>query len=98
MNSSIGTAKSALNAATIRQANTAHSLANINTPPFRPRQLDQVESVPAGTRIAGAKQGGARDVINDTAELILNRYAYISNTGTVKVQHKMIGELLDIIA
>ena len=103
MEISLNTSVSGLRASEIRMISAAHAIANVNTPQFKPSISQQTDVLPQGTRISSFSQSptiqdGADNLITATKEAIISKDTFSANAKAVKMQDRMTGTLLDLIA
>jgi flagellar basal body rod protein FlgG len=82
----------------------AHDVANINTPGFSQQVPQQVEKTPVGVRIGSISRtpnpDPARsntDFAEEAVEMIENKNTLAANAKVIKVQDRMVGDLLDMV-
>ncbi|MDR0303799.1 MAG: hypothetical protein LBH98_03385 [Chitinispirillales bacterium] len=104
MISSVMSSISAIKADILRTDVSAHNTANINTPGFAKTVVVQT-SQDSGTEITAmhkiespSKRLSATDFAEETAELIKAKADLAFNSKVIKIQDKMLGELLDLKA
>jgi flagellar hook protein FlgE len=105
MDVTLNTATSGMQAAIARQNVTAHNIANVVTPGFEQMNAQQAETPPAGVRITGYTrtsnpnpQASGTDLAQQMVDLKINNDDFAANTKVFKVQDRMIGEAIDLIA
>jgi flagellar hook protein FlgE len=105
MDMSLNTATSGMQAAMIRQDVNANNIANAVTPGYEQMNARQTEMAPAGTRISAITRTpnpnpgmSGTDLARQMVEMKLNKNDLTANTKVFKVQDKMIGEVIDLIA
>lgn len=97
MNVSLNIPVSGLQSISIRQDVTANSIANTNTPSFTPRQTLQSELKEGGTVVSSITPSPGSDLTSQMTDLIQNKGMYTANAKVVKVEDRMLGELLDMV-
>jgi len=99
MSVSINSSLSGLNAATISQNVTAHNIANINTDPYTPKQALQTDVFPVGTKISNVRENenSSNDLAKELTDLKTNKTLYSLNAKALKMQDRMIGEVIDLV-
>lgn len=112
MISAIGAARSGLDLEALRLAVSAHNVANVSTPGFRPSRVVAVETVGAGVRgqiytparddlAVGSEEGSlpsGTDLVEETITQISALGAYRANVAVVRASDQAIGFLLDVLA
>lgn len=100
MNISTNAALNGLKSVTLSQDITAHNVANINTDPFSAKEGLQTESVYSdGPQISSIRDTGQQtDLAESMVELKKNQNMYSADLKIIKVQDRMMGELIDLIA
>ncbi len=97
--STISTALSGMNAASMQIGVAGHNIANALTPGFRRQQVQQSAVPEGGVRAEVSTAAVAGDVL---AEDIVNQMAasvvYKANAATVRTQRDLAGSLLDVMA
>lgn len=97
---SLSTALSGMSAANERLRASAHNVANLQTPGFRPQRIEQAAQAGQGgvtTRVV--QQQGAE--VSAERELVEQRdatYSYVANLRVLQTQVRAEGTLLDIRA
>lgn len=97
--STISTALSGMNAASMQIGVAGHNIANALTPGFRRQQVQQ-SAVPEGgvrAEVGTAAVAGdalAEDIVNQMAASVV----YKANAQTVRTQRDLTGSLLDVLA
>ncbi len=96
---------SGVTASSLRMDNAAHTIANLNTPNFSAATVNQVETLPEGTRIASISKPAASyessttdNLLEGTKEELLSKETFTANLKVIKAKDKMVGELLDLLA
>ena len=99
------TSVSGVQAASIRQAVSAHDVANVNTPGFRQYNAYQTDMSPSGTRISHITRTpnpnadiSGTDLVEEVKEQKLSKNDFSANLKAIKVQDEMTEDLLDIFA
>ncbi len=100
MNISTGAALNGLTSISILQDITAHNVANINTEPFYAKEGIQGEaSSGVGPQIKSIRNTDHQtDLAESMTNIVKNQHSYSADLRIIKVQDRMIGELIDIIA
>jgi flagellar hook protein FlgE len=95
---------SGIKAAITRENVAAHNVANVQTPGFAQYNVMQTDVVPTGTMVTGLSQTpnpnpatSNTDLAQTTVEQIISKDSLTANAAVVKVQDKMLGELLDLV-
>jgi flagellar hook protein FlgE len=83
---------------------TAHNVANVNTPGFEAQNANQAEQAPAGVTITSITRtpnpsatDSNTDLAKEAGEQIVNKHAVAANAKVMKVQDRMLGDLLDMV-
>jgi len=97
MNISLNIPVSGLQSVSIRQDVTAHSVANCNTPSFTPNQVQQSELKEGGTYVSSVTPSPGSDLTLQMTNLVQNKGMYTANAKVIKVEERMLGELLDMV-
>jgi flagellar basal-body rod protein FlgC len=99
MNISSSAPLSGVKASTIRQDVTAHNIANISTPSFSAKSVVQSELANnSGTAVSSIRDTGSEtDLAQSMVDLNVNKTTYTANLKVLKMQDKMVGELIDLI-
>ena len=110
MNISSNAPISGMNAASLRQDNIAHNVANVNTPDFRAQRIEQTETVsrPAqaqatdtyepGSGTAAYAAGTDRpDLARDMTDMVTVQNAYTANAESARVQNEVAGTAIDLV-
>lgn len=97
--STISTALSGMNAASMQIGVSGHNIANAMTPGFRRQQVQQTAMPEGGVRAevstsAVAGDALAEDIVNQMAASVV----YKANAQTVRTQRDLTGSLLDVLA
>lgn len=97
--STISTALSGMNAATMHIGTSAHNIANAVTPGFRRQQVQQSAEPQGGVRttISTAELPGdalAEDIVGQMTASVV----YRANAQTLRTQRDLTGTLLDVMA
>lgn len=105
MNVSFNTAASGMRTAVTRHAVTAHDVANVNTPGFEERTVEQAETRPRGVRVAGINRRpnleparSNTSLVEETKEQILNKNTFGANARVFKAQDEMTQNVIDLLA
>jgi flagellar hook protein FlgE len=105
MDLSLNAATSGMQTAMTRQAVAANNIANVETPGYRQMNSHQAETPPAGVRFTGVtrtpnpdKTTSGTDLAQQMVDLKVNNADFTANTKAFKVQDRMIGEAIDLIA
>ncbi|MBN1760868.1 MAG: hypothetical protein JW863_21250 [Chitinispirillaceae bacterium] len=105
MNISAAAALSGVQASKLRTDIAANDIANINTPGYSQASPVQTGMQPAGTRIAAINKTpndsvtlSNTDLATEMVELNNNKNTQGANLATIKVQDKMTGEVIDLLA
>ncbi len=89
---------SAMNAAVNLQNATSQNIANINTDNYAPIQVLQTEVFPVGTKISNVRENNAEnDLSKELTDLKLNKNIYTMNAKALKIQDRVLGELIDLV-
>ena len=104
MNISLSSFISGIKTAITRHDITAHDVANVNTPGYEERVPHQVEAKHGGTNISHisrtpnpSTETSNTDLAEETSEQIINKRALQANIRGIKVQDKMLGEVIDLL-
>jgi flagellar hook protein FlgE len=97
MNISLNIPVSGLQSVSIRQDVTAHSIANCNTPSFTPKQTQASELKDGGTYVSSITPSPGSDLTSQMTDLVQNKGMYSANAKVIKVEDRMLGELLDMV-
>ena len=104
MSMAIGASTSGIQTTFARQNYAAHNVANINTPGFEQINVSQTETKP-GVRISSLSRTPNPDATTSNTDLaeqtmhqMENKADLSANLKAAKVQDRMIGDLLDILA
>lgn len=97
--STISTALSGMNAASMQIGVSGHNIANAMTPGFRRQQVEQTAVPEGGVRaeVSTAVVAGdalAEDIVNQMAASVV----YKANAQAVRTQRDLTGGLLDVLA
>jgi flagellar basal-body rod protein FlgC len=105
MNVSFAAPLSGIQTVLTRQDVSANNIANIDTPGFSQSDVSQTDMSPAGVRVTSLKrtanlstENSNTDLAKEAVEQIQNKNELAANVNVIKVQDKMLGALLDIIA
>jgi flagellar basal-body rod protein FlgC len=105
MNVTLNTAVSGMQVSLVRQDVAANNIANMQTPGFEQVNARQTEMSPAGVRISGFSrtpnpnpQTSGTDLAQQMVDMKLNKNDLTANAKVFKMQDKMVGEVIDLIA
>lgn len=98
MNSVNDISNSALTAYGIRQAVTAHNVANLNTDDFKASTAINKEKENGGVSTSVLKSSDSVDISREAVNMINNSSGYKANVKTMKAAAEMSKELLNIKA
>jgi flagellar basal body rod protein FlgB len=99
MNIGTNSALNGLRSVTQLQDITAHNVANSNTPSYTAKEGLQSESPNSGPVISTIRDTGeGTDLAKSMVELKQNKNMYSADLKILKIQDRMIGELIDLIA
>jgi flagellar basal-body rod protein FlgC len=103
METSFSSAISGMQASILRHEVSAHDVANINTPGFQESRALQAEQYPSGVKVTSitstpnpSSTESNTDLVEEAKEQIINKHGNAANAKVIKVQDRMIGEILDI--
>ena len=94
MSLSFDASVSGVKAVSIRQAVSAHDVANVNTAGYRQYNVYQTDASPSGTNpdLSGT------DLVEEVKEQKLSKNDFSANLKVIKVRDEMTEDLLDIFA
>lgn len=105
MSLAFNTSVSGVQAASLRQAVSAHDVANINTAGYRQYNVYQSDVSPSGTRISHIARTpnpnpdlSGTDLAEEVKEQKLSKTDFSANLKVLKVRDEMTEDLLDIFA
>ena len=105
MDMSFAAAVSGVQTVIKRQEIAGHNVANVNTPGFEEMSAGQTEQFPVGVRIGNLTRTPNPDAEHSNTDLakeaviqLQNKNELAADVSVIKVQDKMVGALLDIIA
>lgn len=100
MNISTNSALNGLNTVSLLQDVTAHNVANINTPSFSAKEAVQTESSDGmGPSVSSIRDTGQEtDLAESMVQLEKDKNMYSADLKILKVQDRMLGELIDMFA
>ena len=103
MEASLSSSVSGMRVSITRHDVTAHDVANVNTPGYEERRVNQAAQTPSGVAITSITSTpnspsaeSNTDLVEETKEQIVNKHANSANAKALKVKDRMLGELLDI--
>jgi flagellar basal body rod protein FlgG len=77
---------------------TSQNIANINTENYAPKQPLQTEVFPVGTKISNVRENNTEnDLSKELTDLNNNKNIYTMNAKALKIQDRMLGELIDLV-
>lgn len=100
MNISTEAALNGIKSISILQNISSHNVANVNTDPFSAKEGLQVEaSSGIGPQIKSIRDTGQQtDLAESMTNITKNQHGYSADLRIIKVQDRMIGDLIDILA
>jgi flagellar hook protein FlgE len=105
MNIAANTAIQGMQVPLVRQDVTANNIANVNTPGFEQRTARQTDVAPAGVRISNITRTpnpnpgmSGTDLAEQMVNMTVDKNTFTANAKVLKVQDKMIGEVIDLLA
>jgi flagellar basal body rod protein FlgB len=96
---SLSTALSGISAANERLRASAHNVANLQTPGFKPERVEQSERPEGGVKTQTLR--GQENQVSAEREIVEQRsatYSYVANLRVLQTQMRAEGALLDIKA
>lgn len=104
MDTSFAISNSALGVTAIRQGVTAHNVANVNTDRFSSSEVIQKELNP-GVGVGAVRKSSNTnpmgfsntDLSKEMTGLMVNKDTYGANARVLKVQDRMLGEVIDLV-
>ncbi len=97
MNIPATSALNGLKSTTLLQDVTAHNVANTNTPDFTAKEGLQTET-PSGPTISTIRETGREtDLAESMVQLKQNNRMYSADLKIIKIQDRMLGELVDLV-
>lgn len=97
MNISFSAPVSAMKAVEIRQDLTANSIANTSTPSYVPKIPVQAELNESGTYVSSVQPAPDNGLADQMTDMVQNKNMYSANAKVIKVEDRMLGELLDMV-
>jgi flagellar hook protein FlgE len=105
MDVTMNTAASGMQVSLTRHEITANNVANVNTPAYEQMSARQAEVSPQGVRISGIVRtpdanpaGSGTDLAEQMTNMVVDKNTLSANAKVLKVQDRMIGEVIDLIA
>jgi flagellar hook protein FlgE len=105
MNIALNTATQGMQVPLVRQDVTANNIANVNTPGFEQATPRQTDVAPAGVRISNIVRTpnpnptvSGTDLAEQMTNMMVDKTTFTANAKVLKIQDKMIGEVIDLIA
>ena len=97
---SFNTTRSGLAATTVAQDVTADSIVDMSNPNYKARRVIQSEAPDyAGTYVSSVHTiDKESDLAENMVDLMKNRNTYSANLKLIRVQDRMLGDLIDIIS
>ena len=100
----IAASLSGVRTAALSVAVTGNNVANVNTPEFRARRLEQQDQAQGGVRPSGLREsqeatvpGGSNvDLATEAVALKTDSLSYAANLKFLKVQDDLLGSVLDM--
>jgi flagellar basal body rod protein FlgG len=104
METSFNASLSGIHTYMTRQDIVGHDVANINTPGFEQRRVQQAELPGTGVSVTSitpvpnySATESNTDFAEEAGEMITNKNGTAANVKALKMQDRMIGEVLDLI-
>ncbi len=93
-------ARSGIDAASARQAVSAHNVANLTSEDFRPLRTTQVERAAGGSeaRVSQAASPEPVELSREIVEQVLARVQLEASLGVLRTSSEMTGRLVDVLA